>query len=74
LAAERGHVEVVPGAPHLLVAAGIDEVGAEDPVALADECVGAVPLVDVEVLVEVVGDRIPRVPQFVVTRPREFGG
>src|SRR5512132_3268940 len=59
LAAERGDVEVVPGVPHLLVAAGGDEVGAEDPVALADKRVGAVPLVDVEVLVEVVGDRVP---------------
>src|SRR5215213_10382615 len=59
LAAEGGEVEVVPGAPHLLVAAGVDEVGAEDPVALADKGVGAVPLVDPEVLVEVVGERVP---------------
>src|SRR5215217_1505217 len=59
LAAERGDVQVVPGVPHLLVAAGGDEVGAEDLVALADERVGAVPLIDVEVPVEVVGDRVP---------------
>src|SRR6266545_6933993 len=59
LAAERGDVEVVPRAPHLLVAAGVDEVGAEDPVALADKRIGAVPLVDAEVLIEVVGDRVP---------------
>jgi hypothetical protein len=59
LAAERGDVEVVPGVPHLLVAAGGDEVGAEDPVVLAEKRVGAVPLVDLEVLIEVVGDRVP---------------
>src|SRR6185437_16110970 len=59
LAAESGDVEVVPGVAHLLVAAVVDEVGPEDPVALADEGVGAVPLVDVEVFVEVVGDRVP---------------
>src|SRR5215218_6645629 len=59
LAAERGDVEVVPGVPHLLVAAGGDEVGAEDLVVLAEKRIGAVPLVDVEVLIEVVGDRVP---------------
>src|SRR5918994_1289324 len=31
LAPERGQVEVAPGAPHRLVAAAVDEVGAEDP-------------------------------------------
>ena len=41
------------------VAAGVDEVRAKDPVALADEGVVAVPLVDAEVLVEVVGERVP---------------
>src|SRR5687768_6549318 len=30
LAAEGAHVEVAPGAPHRLVAAAVDEVGAED--------------------------------------------
>src|SRR5438552_7067834 len=59
LAAERGDVEVVPRAPHLLVATGIDEVSAEDPIVVADERVGTVPLVDVEVLVEVIGERVP---------------
>src|SRR5919112_5755453 len=59
LAPERGDVEVAPGAPHRLVAARVDEVGAEDPVAVADEGVGAVPLAHAEVLVEVVGDRVP---------------
>jgi hypothetical protein len=57
LTAEGGDVEVVPGAPHLLVAAGVDQVGAEDPVVLAEKRVGAVPLI--EVGVEVVGDRGP---------------
>src|ERR671910_1621650 len=59
LAPERGQVEVAPGAPHRLVAAAVDEVGAEDLVALADEGVRAVPLADAEVGVEVVGDRVP---------------
>src|SRR4029453_5922586 len=59
LAAERGDVEVVPGAPHLLVAAGVDQIGAEDPVVLAEKRLGALPLVDVEVFIEVVGDRVP---------------
>src|SRR5687768_5844937 len=44
LAPERGDVEVAPGAPHRLVAAGVDEVGAEHLVALAQEGVRAVPL------------------------------
>src|SRR5829696_1651745 len=59
LAPERGDVEVGPGAAHRLVAAAVDEVGAEDRVAVADEGVRAVPLVDAEVGVEVVRDRVP---------------
>src|SRR5262245_62829221 len=54
LAPERGHVEVGPGVAHRLVAAAVDEVGAEDVVAVADERVGAVPLVLAEGGVEVV--------------------
>jgi hypothetical protein len=57
--AESSDVKVIPGAAHLLVAAIVDEVGPEDLVSLPDEGVGAVPLVDVEVLVEVVRDRVP---------------
>src|SRR5215204_2915221 len=59
LAPERGDVEVAPGAAHRLVAAAVDEVGTEDPVAVADEGVVAVPLVHAEVGVEVVRDRVP---------------
>src|SRR5262245_56180800 len=59
LAPERGDVEVTPGSAHRLVAAAVDEVSAEDPVAVADEGVVPVPLVDAEVLVEVVGERVP---------------
>src|SRR2546421_684754 len=56
----RGDVEVVPGVAHLFVAAVVDEVRAEHKaVVVADECVGAVPLVDAEVLVEVVEHRDP---------------
>src|SRR5215207_7608458 len=59
LASERGDVEVRPGAAHVLVAAAVDEVGAEDLVTLADERVGAVPLAHAEVGVEVVRERVP---------------
>src|SRR5688500_15858098 len=37
LASERRDVEIVPGTSHLLVAAAVDEVGAEDAPAVADE-------------------------------------
>src|SRR5882762_615802 len=64
LAPKRGHVEVAPGIYKRLVAAVVDEVGAEHAVASligrADERVGAVPLVAAEVSVEVVGDGVPR--------------
>src|SRR3712207_2864894 len=53
LAAERRHVEVAPGRAHRLIAATVDEVGAEDPVALSDEGVVPVPVADAEVGVEV---------------------
>src|SRR5215510_13343020 len=59
LASERSDVEVAPGAAQVLVAAGVDEVGAEDPIAVADEGVGAVPLIDPEVSVEAVGQGVP---------------
>src|SRR5918912_480656 len=58
LAAERGHVQVAPSGAHSLVAAAVDEIGAVDLVTLADERVVPVPLVDPEVLVPVVGDRV----------------
>src|SRR3954447_9520758 len=59
LAPERGDVEEGPGGAQVLGTAGVDEVGAVDLAALADEHVVAVPLVDAEVLVEVVRDRVP---------------
>ena len=59
LAAERGHVQVAPGGAHGLVASAVDEIGAVDPVTLADKRVVPVPLVDAEVPVPVVGDRVP---------------
>src|SRR6187200_545499 len=37
LASERRDVEIAPGGADVLVAAVVDEVGSEDPVALADE-------------------------------------
>src|SRR6516164_10512358 len=60
LTPERGDVEVGPGAAHRLVAAVVDEVGTEHAVAVTDERICAMPLIDSEVLVEVVGDRVPR--------------
>jgi hypothetical protein len=58
----------------VLVAAAVDEVGAEDPVGLADEGVGAVPLVDTEVGVEVVGDRVPgEVPSVPLLQALDLG-
>src|SRR6266849_9962222 len=56
LTAERRHIEVAPGGSHRLVAAAVDEVCAEHPLAVADECIVAVPLVDAEIHIEAVGD------------------
>src|SRR6185437_1260552 len=74
LATERGDVEVAPGSAHRLVTATVDEVGAEHPVAVADEGVRAVPLVDPEVGVEAVGHRVPRhLPAHPLLHPRDVG-
>src|SRR5215213_412593 len=72
LAAERGDVEVGPGAAHRLVAAAVDEVGAVHLIAVADERVRAVPLADAEIRVEVAGDRVPGdVPAHPRLQPRD---
>src|SRR5215813_2737427 len=60
LTAERRDIQVAPSASHRLVAPEVDEVGPVDPLAVADEGVGPVPLVHAEVFVKVVGDRVPR--------------
>src|SRR5215213_4282204 len=57
---ERSYVEVVPSVPHLLIAAIIDEVGSKNPLAVADECIRAVPLVHAKVFVEAVCNGVPR--------------
>src|SRR6478609_756473 len=44
LAAKRREVQVAPGATHLLVAAVVDEVGAKDVLAVADEPIRALSL------------------------------
>src|SRR5689334_17205740 len=62
LAPDRSDVKIVPSAPHLFIAAAVDEVGAEYPLAIADERVRAVPLVHAEVRVEAVGSRIITTP------------
>src|SRR5262249_39106249 len=53
-------VEVTPGAPHRLITAAIDKIGAEHLVAVADECIVAVPFVHAEIGVETVCDGVPR--------------
>src|SRR5207244_10817631 len=58
LAPERSDVEVVPGAPHLLVAAIVDEVGSEHAVASSAERVGAVPFIHADVRVDSVPTRV----------------
>jgi hypothetical protein len=55
LTAERRHVEVAPGGSHHLVAAAVDEVCAEHPLAVAEEHIVAVPFINSEVRVEAVG-------------------
>src|SRR5438876_11693926 len=60
LTPERRDVEVAPGAAHRLVAAAVDEVGAEHLVTVAEEHVVAVPFIDAEVLVEAIGHGVPR--------------
>src|SRR5262245_8884958 len=60
LAPKRCDIEIVPCVPHLLVATVVDEVGAKDAVAVADEGVRAVPLVHAEVEIEAVRDAVPR--------------
>src|SRR5262249_37762482 len=60
LTAERRDIEVAPGGPHRLVAAVVDEGCAEHLVAVADECIVAVPFVDAEVRVGAVCDGGPR--------------
>ena len=59
LTPERRDVEIAPSGPHRLVAAVVDEVGAEHSLAVAEEHVVAVPLIHAEVGVEAVGDRVP---------------
>src|ERR1700757_1372080 len=41
LSAERRDIQIAPGGPHRLVAAVVDEVGAEHLVIVADECIVA---------------------------------
>ncbi len=62
LSPKCGHVEIAPQRAHPLIAAGIDEVGAENPVAFAEEGVVAMPFIDAEVGIEAVGDRVPGHP------------
>src|SRR5882724_9798635 len=60
LTTERGDVEIAPRATHRLVATIVDEVSSEDAiVAITEEHVSAMPLVNAEVGVKGVGDGIP---------------
>src|SRR5271157_1089199 len=60
LTAKRRDIEIAPDGSHSLVAPLVDEIRAEHLVAVAKEHVMAVPLIDAEVHVEAVGDRVPR--------------
>src|SRR5262249_19119432 len=60
LTAERRHVEIAPGGSHRLITAIVDEVSAEHSLAIVEEHVVAVPLVDAEVHIEAVRDGVPR--------------
>src|SRR6185503_7443275 len=60
LPSQRGYVEIVPSVPHLLIAATVDEVGSKNLLAVADECIRAVPLVHAKVFVETIRDGVPR--------------
>src|SRR6516225_2586848 len=60
LTPERRYIEVAPDSSHRLVAAAVDEVGAEHALAVANERVVAVPFIHAEVCVEAVGDGVPR--------------
>src|SRR5690349_8866103 len=59
LTAECRHVEEAPRGAHRLVTARVDEVRAEDALAIADEGIVTVPLVHAEILVEAVGNGVP---------------
>jgi hypothetical protein len=50
--AERRDVEVTPGGPYRIVATAVNEVRAEQLVAVAEEHVVAVPFVDAKVRIE----------------------
>jgi hypothetical protein len=60
LTAKSRHIEIAPGRTHRLIAAPVDEISAEDPFAVLNEGVMAVPLIDAEIGVETVGDGHPR--------------
>src|SRR5262249_21177674 len=60
LAAERREIEITPDSPHRLIAAIVDEIGAENLVAVPDESVVAMPFVHSKIFVEAVGDGVPR--------------
>src|ERR1051326_175951 len=59
LAAEGGDIEIAPDCSHRLIAAAVNEIGAEHPFAVTEEYVMAVPFIDTEVLVEAVGHGVP---------------
>src|ERR1700679_1385197 len=71
LTAERCHIEVAPGGPHRLVSPAVDEVRAGHLVAVAEECIVAMPLIDAVVHVKAVGDGVPR---YVPLHPRLQAG
>src|SRR6478752_8863588 len=59
LTAERRHVEVAPDGAHRLVPAAVDHVSPEHAIAVADECIVAVPFIHAEVGVKTVCYGVP---------------
>src|SRR5687767_9583137 len=59
LPTKRGHVEVAPRRPDRFIAARVDEIRPEYIVTLTYERIVTMPLVDAEIFVEVVRDRVP---------------
>jgi hypothetical protein len=62
LTAKSRHIEIAPGRTHRLIAAPVDEISAEDPFAVLNEGVMAVPLIDAKIDIEAVSDRVPGDP------------
>src|SRR5581483_1989538 len=59
LTTEWCNVEVAPDCPHCLITAVVDQVCAKHPLAIPEEHVVPMPLIDAEVFVKAVCDGVP---------------